>query len=230
MHFLVYACFMRSEEKRSRKKSLCSRLSFVFSGILMPKKRGSVESVMEEMMEFVRQKTKRGHSVRFALSGYAKHIGEPLASVQTQYRKEMPDAAEAEEKGSFDEWQNRSLVAYVLTHLAKGETLRKCAFDLSEGERRQALRRVATYRELLRQNEDLVYDVMMKLFERGIPFYQPYTNRIVKQTFPLSAMVGGCRDELEKIVKEMTLLQSLLQKSELLRVLQAGEFFERAKG
>ncbi len=180
-----------------------------------------------ELFAFVKTNKQKGHTLKFTLKKFAAANGKTYSQVRNLYYQSLdffkckPRTAKRygidpkefcyADYDTFTDREVKTLLQYILTNVAKGKSIRKCVFELADGEKNQALRLLNKYRSILRRKENLVYDVMMELFEKGVVFFHPYTQKkVVPKLNLLKALSlsynAETMDELKKLVRELEIL------------------------
>ena len=180
-----------------------------------------------ELLEFVKKGKKKGHTLKFTLNKFAAAKGKTYSQIRNFYYQSLdllkcrprmakrygidPKEFQYADYDTFSDGEIKTLLQYILTNTAKEKSIRKCVFELADGEKNQALRLLNKYRSILRRKENLVYDVMMELFEKGIAFRNPYTQKKVVPKLNLLKALSlnynvETMDELKKLIKELEIL------------------------
>lgn len=136
----------------------------------------------------------RGSGLSEAFRQMAEETGHSVNSVRNYYYSQLkmfslvPDVASdlgiklvnsrREQFVTFDESEIKSLVRTVLTEKAKGNSVRKTIYDLSDGDAKLALRLQNKYRSTLVHHKSLVRDIMSELESSGTPYFDPYEKKL----------------------------------------------------
>lgn len=77
----------------------------------------------------------------------------------------------------FSDAEVREMLCHVLTAQARGKSVRACTLELGKGDNKAMLRYQNKYRSVVRNDPDLVAEVMEELRRQGVPYVDPYQRK-----------------------------------------------------
>lgn len=136
-----------------------------------------------KLLSLVKCRRLANKSLKFCFEEYAKESGKSVGSVKNFYYRIMSDKSGAkklcEKLGisdkfmpiavkEFSRMEKEELLKGILTGLSEGKSVRSCAFELSEGNAKLALRYQNKYYSLLKEDKSLVVKRALTIFgKRG---------------------------------------------------------------
>lgn len=157
-----------------------------------------VEEIMNNieilsLLTFIYQGKEKGHSLKYVLQQYADQKNIELSNAKNNYyialnkyksSQNLQDRLKLDvnyfdytDFEYFTETEIKALMTYVMVNLAS-KSVRKCMYELANGDSKQALRLINKYRSVLLRKESLVYSIMLSLFRQGKAFVNPYTDKL----------------------------------------------------
>lgn len=135
-----------------------------------------------------------GSGLSEAFRQMSEETGHSVNSVRNYYYSQLkmfslvPDVASdlgiklvntrREQFVTFDETEVDTLVRKVLTEKAKGNSVRKTIYELSNGDAKIALRLQNKYRSTLVHHKARVREIMAELESSGTPYFDPYEKKL----------------------------------------------------
>lgn len=179
-----------------------------------------------KLFDLVYAAGEHGESLAKVFESLAKQFNVSAGSVRNYYYsqaklfKMMP--ALAKEMGirtiesrakpfvTFEEDEARKLVEKAIIGKSNGISVRATIAEMSCGDEKLALRYQNKYRSILAHHKNLVSDIMNKLSEKGVRYYNPYTRVVVSEKSGGSLIsVLEKIDRLSGAEKEMLLRKML---------------------
>jgi|GEM_PF-670640 len=119
---------------------------------------------------------------------------------------------------TFEESEIRELMIEVLTAQARGESVRGCVNRLAKGNYNILIRLQNKYRNMVARKPRYVEELMAELRAKGIPYFNPYTKRIVdgnsSQEEEKASDGGEQRADSEDLVALLSQITSNMQRIE----------------
>lgn len=145
----------------------------------------------EERMLFLeaRSARKTGRPLKNVFDLIAEATGRKPNSIRNYYYSKLKEASrersgmEVSDEFSdiccqrfepFTEEEVRSLMKTVLSAQAMGKSVRSCTLDMGGGSNKLMLRYQNKYRAVLKNDPELVYEIVSELQEEGLPRFDPY--------------------------------------------------------
>lgn len=146
------------------------------------------------LLTFTIKGREKGHSLKYVLEQYAQQKGISLSNAKNNYYialNKYKNSTALQQRLNVDinyfdytdfeyftDTEVRVLMTYVMTNLVLSKSVRKCVFELANGDNKKALRLLNKYRSVLKRKESLVYSIMLSLIRQGKAFVNPYTDQL----------------------------------------------------
>jgi hypothetical protein len=141
---------------------------------------GWKQNEIELLKEEIRKADAEGRPLKNVFDNIAKLTGRKPNSIRNFYyiqaKKENSIKGRVCSFVSFSEDETVDLVRFILLSMAKGKSVRSCAFELG-GDKKGMLRYQNKYRSVIKNSPDLVRKIMQELENEKIEFVNPYQDK-----------------------------------------------------
>lgn len=191
--------------------------------------KGFKESELKKLISAVKENDNRGLTNIF--KQYALVSGRAQGSVRNFYYKTLKECKTndklREKLGvtkemfpnfilEFNESESEELLQIILKGIAEGKSVRSVISSLANGNEKLALRYQNKYRNLLKNNRELVLNVASKITDKNGNTVNPYkTERETDEYIKLESEIDNLLKKLFKSLKEEN--ESLLEKNSILK-------------
>lgn len=141
---------------------------------LRPAHGGWQQEETDLLWKEIRQAAEDGAPLRGVFERMGQALGRKPNSVRNYYYMQLRDQGGEELRRAapfetFSEEEVKELVRQVLMARGRGQSVRSCVMDLSQGDRTLMLRYQNKYRSVLRKKPDLIAGIRRELEEEGLP-------------------------------------------------------------
>lgn len=130
-----------------------------------------------QLFNEIREAAKTGASLRCVFERMGEKLGRKPNSVRNYYymqlRSQAPEAPRAAPFELFTDEETDMLLRAVLVAKAKGQSVRSCVMELSEGDRAKMLRYQNKYRSILRKRPERITAMCERLAAEGVSAPDP---------------------------------------------------------
>ncbi|MEI6100741.1 MAG: hypothetical protein WCP73_02780 [Eubacteriales bacterium] len=141
---------------------------------------GWKQNEIELLKEEIRKADAEGRPLKNVFDNIAKLTGRKPNSIRNFYyiqaKKENSIKGRVCSFVSFSENETVDLVKFILMSMAKGKSVRSCAFELG-GDKKGMLRYQNKYRSVIKNSTDMVKKIMQDLENEKIEYVNPYQDR-----------------------------------------------------
>lgn len=141
---------------------------------------GWKQNEIELLKEEIRKADAEGRPLKNVFDNIAKLTGRKPNSIRNFYyiqaKKENSIKGRVCSFVSFSENETVDLVKFILMSMAKGKSVRSCAFELG-GDKKGMLRYQNKYRSVIKNSTDMVQKIMQDLESEKIEYVNPYQDK-----------------------------------------------------
>lgn len=141
---------------------------------------GWKQNEIELLKEEIRKADAEGRPLKNVFDNIAKLTGRKPNSIRNFYyiqaKKENSIKGRVCSFVSFSENETIELIKFILTSMAKGKSVRSCAFELG-GDKKGMLRYQNKYRSVVKNSPELVKRIMDDLDRQQIEYVNPYLDK-----------------------------------------------------
>lgn len=135
---------------------------------------------IELLKEEIKKADMEGRPLKNVFDNIAKLTGRKPNSIRNFYyiqaKKENSIQGRVCSFVSFSEKETTELIRFILVSMAKGRSVRSCAFELG-GDKKGMLRYQNKYRSVIKNSPGLVKKIMEDLDAQGIEYLNPYLEK-----------------------------------------------------
>ncbi len=180
------------------------------------------------LFEEVRRAREEGRPLKSVFETVAKKTGRKPNSIRNYYYvrvrdNELADMYLGSTSGRsaafvpFTDNEVRDMLKVILTEQANGISVRACTLKMGENDNKAMLRFQNKYRSVIKNNPELVSDVVSELRAQGIAVFDPYADKPVRK---------AGRPRIKKRVGLVDIVSDAIGKLERIEDVNVAEFFE----